>query len=640
MVPGLCRRSASLGFNGRRFVVLIRSPELPAFYEWLASQSVIGIDTETNGLDPYGQEKRRICGVSMAANDGSAVYLSFRHGGEDNLPTERLQELGAYLTKRTAEGSEHPLRLIFWNAKFDLHMLAVDGYEPPIHGSIEDAMLGAHLLNENEPSFALKTYCDKYGIGRGSLDENALRGVIEQKFNITTKATEWKGLIHKLPADIVTPYAETDAILTLLVANHLEPALAAWRLSDLYTEVNDYMLLLWRMERRGVRLDITGIRNQMKELSPKVHEVSNEILAAVSAETGNFMDPTPRPILYGKRGQPLKQKAPQLFNPGSPTQVAALTGWEKTDVPFIESLDDEDRWKAFGELILDYRVISKMKGTYYDSYLELVDADATLRPNYNIHGTVSGRLSCSRPNLQNVPRYTERRPVKGSFVPRPGYLFMEMDYSQAELRIASHYANETRMRAIFESGGDPHGETAAKLGIPRFVAKTLNFLIIYGGGVRAIVKTLGCSEEVGRAYIDGYHGLYPGFRKLSNTCSAQAGSKGYIRMETGRLARFNTWKRYRSESDPRKAMNRLIQGSSAEMLRIGMQRVDDSIREQGLDAFPLLQVHDSLLLEVTEKDIPALAGILRSDLRDFNFSPRPEIDLKIGSSWAPMKEYV
>jgi len=392
------------------------------------------------------------------------------------------------------------------------------------------------------------------------------------------------------------------------------------------------------MERRGVRLDRAGIDRQMAELAPRQYEVFDEILATVREVTGDILDPTPRPVRIGKKGQPLKAKDVGTFNPGSPSQIAALTGWEKTDVASIEALEADDPWKPFGELILDYRVLSKMSGTYYDAYLSMLDGENALRPNYNLHGTVSGRLSCSKPNLQNVPRYTERRPVKGIFIPRDGYVFVEMDYSQAELRIASHYAKEDRMRAIFEAGGDPHGETAAKLGIPRFVAKTLNFLIIYGGGVRAIVRTLGCSEEVGKAYIDGYHGLYPGFRKLSNGCSELAMKQGYIRMETGRLARFNTWKRYRSESDPRKAMNRLIQGTSAEMLRVGMQRVDDSIRELGLDAFPLLQVHDSLLIEVAPQDVPALADVLRSDMRDFGFSPRPEIDLKIGSSWAPMTE--
>jgi len=203
----------------------IREPELPAFYQWLDAQEEIGIDTETTGLDPYGPPQNRICGVSMAGQDGSAVYLSFRHGGEDNLPLSRLHELTRYLSDRTREDSRHPIRLIFWNAKFDLHMLAADGYEAPIHGSIEDAMLGAHLLNENEPSFALKTYCDKYEVGVGSLDEVALRGVIEKMFNITTKATEWKGLIYRLPAYLVTPYAETDAVLTLAVANKLRSTL-------------------------------------------------------------------------------------------------------------------------------------------------------------------------------------------------------------------------------------------------------------------------------------------------------------------------------------------------------------------------------------------------------------------------------
>lgn len=617
--------------------MLIDETNFAQFMNWLCYQDDIAIDTETTGL--YTHKGHRICGVSINGHDGSAIYLPFRHGTGYNLPANRLRDFIDLLSARV---SCNQMNLIFWNAKFDLHMLAADGFQMP-DTKVEDFMLGAHLLNENEPSFGLKEYGDKYGFGRGSLDEAELRDVIEAQYG-KTKAKEWKGFLWKLPADRVAPYAETDAVLTMQAAKALRPALRDWKLDGLFGEVNEYLLLITRMEQGGIKIDRDSITKHMKELGPRREENFDEILSIVERATGSTLDPTPRPVVIGKRGLPLKQKPSLLFNPNSVPQLQALTGWTKTDVRYLEELADDDPFKRFGDLVLDYRVMSKMTGTYYDAYLELCDELDMLRPNYNMHGTVSGRLSCSKPNLQNVPRYTPRRPVKESFIPNDDgvtddpIIFVEMDYEQAELRIAAHYARETRMKSVFYAGEDPHGSTATRLGIPRFVAKTLNFLIIYGGGVRAIMRTLRCSEEVARAYLRGYHGLYQNFSKLSSYMEEQASTNGYIRLETGRIRHFNTWKRYQWEVEPRKAMNSLIQGTAAEMLRIAMVRLDLAIRQLGIEARLVLQVHDSLLLECRRSHLSRLLPLLQEIATDFGFDPAPAIDVKIGSRWAPMEK--
>lgn len=613
--------------------MLITLDKFDQFASWLAYQSEIAIDTETTGLNPYSEETARICGVSIGGHDGSTVYLPFRHELGENLPISHLHFLTDYLSRRVADGS---LNLLLWNAKFDLHMLAVDGFEPALRGGIEDFMLGAHLLNENEPSFGLKEYCDKYDLGPGSLDERMLRELIEKRFGRTNEKA-WKGFISRMPSEIVAPYAEADVILTRAAALAQRPALKAWKLDALFAEQNDYLLLVWRMERRGIRLDRPRVVEQMRTLGPKKLEAFDEIIATVREMTGSDLDPTQRPVKIGKRGLPLKQPERKTFNPGSPSQAQALTDWPKTDVKYIEELADDDPLKSFGELLLDYRVLSKMSGTYYDAYLTLVDPYDTIRPNYNMHGTVSGRLSCSRPNLQNVPRWTERRPVKEAFIPRDGYVLVELDYEQAELRIATHYADEPRMRAVFYNGQDPHGETATKLGIPRFVAKTLNFLIIYGGGIRAVVRTLKCSRDVAQEYLRGYHGLYPRFQMLSKACEKKAQNDGFLRLESGRIRHFNTWKRYEWEAEPRKAMNSLIQGTASEMLRIGMMSLDERIRRDGFDAFPLLQVHDSVLLEVRPDQVRDLVGVMGEEMTAFGFDPPPAIEVKSGARWAPME---
>lgn len=613
--------------------MLVTENNLAPFVDWLDRQTEIGIDTETTGLNAYAIEQgvSRICGVSVAGHDGQSFYLPFRHKIGYSMDISVLHSMFDYLNRR------RDLKLLFWNAKFDLHMMSVDKYIPPRTGGIEDHMLGAHLLNENEPSFGLKQYCDKYGFGRGSLDEADLREKIEALYG-ATKASEWKGSIWKLDAIDVAPYAETDAVLTLAAGVAIQASLARQGLSELFDEINNYMLLVWRMESRGVQIDVERIRDQMHELGPLRDGARRRVLAHVLAMTGSTINPIPLPpAKIGKRGLPLKQKPREEFNPASPDQVAYLTDWPTTDVKYIEELADDDPLKQFGEDLLDFRVLSKMTGTYYDAYLDLVDANGILRGNYNLHGTVNGRASSSNPNLQNVPRWTPRRPVKEVFIPRAGYMFLEMDYQQAELRIATHYANCERMRAIFNAGGDPHGETAKLQNIPRFVAKTLNFLIIYGGGVNAIMRTLKCDETTARNYLDGYHALYPEFRAFSNACANAARRDGYIQMPTGRIRHFNTWKRHSWEAEPRKAMNSFVQGTAAEMLRVGLERFDDGIAAEQLDAYPLLQTHDSLLVEVRPDDAVRCVALMRETLTDFQFDPAPAIDVKYGMKWAPME---
>lgn len=617
--------------------MIITEAEFSDFMSWLAYQDEIAIDTETTGLDAYarpdGAEPARICGVSVMGHDGNSAYLPFRHGMGYNMPLNRLHDLTGLLSQRVQRGE---LNLMLWNAKFDLHMLAADGFVPGLKGGVEDFMLGAHLLNENEPSFGLKEYSDKYGFGRGSLDENELKEKIESRFG-KSEGKGWKGKMWRLPAEDVAPYAETDVILTRLAALAQRPALEQWNLANLYAEVNDYMLLLWRSERRGVKLDRARIAEQMEKIGPTRLHVFDEIIAFVRQRTGSDLNPIIEPDRFGAKGQVLKKKERLTFNPNSVPQLQAVTGWEGTDVKFLEGLEVDDPLKGFAELVLDYRVASKMSGTYYDAYLSKLDEYDVLRPNYNLHGTVNGRLSGSNPNLQNVPRFTERRPVKNVFIARDGYVLVEMDYEQAELRIATHYAKESRMRDVFLAGEDPHGATATKLGIPRFVAKTLNFLIIYGGGVRAVVKTLKCDEATAKAYLRGYHNLYTQFSVFSKAMEGLAIRDGYIRMPTGRIRHFNSWKRYRWEAEPRKAMNSYVQGTASEMLRIGMMRLDDEIRQQQIDAHMLLQVHDSLLLEVRPHELPRLVPLMQRVMTGFGFDPAPAIEIKSGAQWAPME---
>lgn len=193
------------------------------------------------------------------------------------------------------------------------------------------------------------------------------------------------------------------------------------------------------------------------------------------------------------------------------------------------------------------------------------------------------------------------------------------------------------MQRVFAEGGDPHADVARSLRVIRGVGKTLNFLVIYGGGVRAITKLLRCDEATARAYLDGYFRLNPGFAAMAKGMEREAKANGFIRYETGRIRRFNTYKRFVWEMEPRKAMNSYIQGSAAEMLRIALDRVETRLVADQFDAYLLAQVHDSALLEVAIGEGPRLYPMLVQEMTGFAFSPAPMIEVKTGDRWAPMQ---
>lgn len=616
--------------------ILHATNSLTPVLQWLDRHSVIALDTETTGLDPYGNNDR-LCGISLySGDDDTGTYVPFRHGQGHNLPLSELTALIVYLSRRVNEGN---LRLLTWNGKFDVHMLHADGFEIPTEsGAVLDYMIGAHLMNENEKSFGLKELSDKYLSDQSSLDEHDLKEKIDSQFGRQGEKA-WKGLIWKLDARDVEPYAITDVVLTWNMGQMLDTALSDWGLTDLFIELSDYSMLITRMEAGGIQLDVPLIGEHMDGAAPLLKETTASLLD-VAAKTIPTRDAS-------EETSPTIQKIvrdPLTFTP-SPIQLKFVFDWDQTDKQFLESLAPDHPDYGVAQMVMDHRVLSKMNGTYYDAYLSLIDKDGVLRPNYNLIGTVNGRLSCNRPNIQNVPRYTEKRRVKDVFTPKdPEFRsLIEIDYAQAELRIACHFAREHRLGDILRSGGDPHGETATRMGVSRHVGKTLNFAVIYGAGIRALTKLLKCSPEEARDYLNGYNDLYPGFRRLADAAEQLARQQGYIQMPTGRYRHFINpvtrrpyFTKHGYPVETRKAMNSLIQGSASEMLRVGMQRIDRTIRKEGIDARLVFQVHDSVMIEANDAEIERLLPLLRKDLTDFPFNPAPDIDAKAGKRWGQL----
>ena len=564
------------------------------------------VDTETTGLSIFGNaERKRDMIIGYAIHDGrEAYYLPFRHEQGQNLPIDCLHFLRKYLSdpNRTYGG---------WNYNYDLHMMAFDRI--PMAPNIEDAMLALHLINENEPNFRLKDTADRYGIGDGSLQESILEDKVFEEcqklgFECSRSknaANNTKSMMYVLdPAD-VEPYACDDVRLTRQLLDLLKPALRQSGLYDLWKQVNYYSYIICQMEHVGMHIDPDVIADYRNEAVEKFADAQKRLDEAA--------------------GFPL--------NPNSPKKVCEFLGVQSSAAEVLQNVIDAGGKDAENaKLVQEARGWKSVDSRYYTPYLNAMDNNNCLHCNLNMTGTYTGRLSCSNPNLQAVAKSTEVFKVKDVFTARPGFLMIQADYKQAEMRLVTHYTRDSLMKELIENDADLHSETANRLGIPRQAAKRLNFSVIYGIGAKHLSESLRVDLPVAKDYLEKYHGLYPGFRKLMYQCEDFAKEYGYIEMWTGRLRHFNV-----KEADPHKAMSNLIQGGVAEIVRVAISRLFPAITDIG--GRMLMQVHDSIIFEVPEDQINVALPTIKLVMEDFEFDPKPGVDIEYGYSWGLFQKW-
>lgn len=581
-----------------------------------STSSRIVMDLETDGLNPFADN--RLIGVAIQV-DGQSFYYPFRHGQGRNLPYTFLPILLKHMARfETWSG---------WNVKFDAKFIEVEGGQLPKR--LEDVMLAAHIMNENEPNFKLKSR------GKHYIDPTA--GDEEEELADRLRLLGLgKGSMWMLPPEEVGPYAEMDVILTEKLRAFYEPHLQQWKLWDLWQEVNDYLMVVHRMESRGLMLDFPVIQQRIAQCAEEAAKAKQDLETALGYN----------------------------FNPNSAPQVkSALSAFgilvENTRVETLTSLDH-----PIAKRILDYRRWVKADSTYYQKFLQYAGRDGELHPNLSMTGTVTGRFSSSKPNLQAIPRkedeFQPKNYVKSAFRPRDGYVLVQVDYKQAEVYLGAAYASARKMFEYLRKNVDVHKETANELGLPRAVAKRLNFSMQYGIGARTLAGKmreagLKISEEQARDYIRRYNTLHPEFKQLYNFANARAEQNGYIRLFTGRVRRYNELvvsTPFAKASPTHKASSNLIQGGVAEIMRLASTAIHRELYSQ--DVHQLLHVHDSILFEVPTGRVDLIDRIqaLMTDPQVINvltkYGPKQiakpfQVDVEIGErSWyelIPLEEY-
>ena len=564
------------------------------------------VDTETTGLSIFGNKTRKkdqVIGISI--DDGrDAYYFPFRHLTGRNLPMEAMEFFRYYLSdsNRTYGG---------WNYNYDLHMMAFDGIE--IAPNFEDGQFALHLINENEPNFKLKDTSDRYHIGDGSLQESILEDKVFEKCQelglecsrSPRAQNNTKSMMYVLPPEDVEPYACDDVRLTRGLLELLIPALKSHGLYEIWKQVNYYSYIICLMEHRGMHVDKSMINRFQIEAVDQLADAQKRLNEAAGFE----------------------------LNPNSSKKVCEFLGVHSSAAEVLKDVIDAGGQDAENaKLVQEARGWKSVDSRYYTPYLNAMDSNGDLHCNLNLIGTYTGRLSCSNPNLQAVAKHSEVFKVKDVFTARPGFVMIQADYKQAEMRLVTHYTKDALMKELIENDADLHSETANRLGIPRQAAKRLNFSVIYGIGAKHLAESLRVEFAVAKDYLEKYHGLYPGFRKLMYQCEDFAKEYGYIELWTGRLRHFNV-----KEADPHKAMSNLIQGGVAEIVRVAISRLFPAIKDIGGNM--LMQVHDSIIFEIPEDQLNVALPTIQFIMEDFDFDPKPGVDIEYGYSWGLFQKW-
>ena len=598
---------------------------IDALHRWIAearTAGVMGFDTETDSLDAL---KAQLVGLSIAVAPGRACYVPLRHEGSGDLmgsgTPDQIDHDAAMAALKPLLQDPSVLKVLH-NAKYDLEVLCRDANGGIAVAPVDDTML---------MSYALRAGAHGHG-----MDELSLKhlGHTPITFDSVTGTGRNRITFAKVPLDKATAYAAEDADVTLRLWQMLKPELRTAHALTLYEQVERRMVAVLR------DMEIAGIRIDAGELA-RIGEDFTEKLA-----------------LYEKQ---IHELAGRPFNVGSPKQLgeilfdemklpggkrSKLTGAWGTDASVLEELAQQQI--PLARRVLDWRQIQKLKSTYVDALAQRMDANSRVHTDFAMAVTSTGRLSSTEPNLQNIPVRTEEGArIRRAFVAEPGHVLMAADYSQIELRILAHVADVPALKEAFATGQDIHSRTAADIfrlapdkvdKEARRRAKTINFGIIYGMSAFGLGARLGIGPGEARSIIDAYFAQYPGIRTCMEKLKEDARTTGYVQTPFGRklwIADIASKDPVRRGGAERAAINAPFQGGAAEVIKRAMVRLPRALREAGLSARMLLQVHDELVFEVPEAEVEATAALVRGIMENVaDLSVPLSVEVGHGNSWA------
>lgn len=563
-----------------RYSTVLEQAEFDGWLARLQAADCFAFDTETTSLDA---QKAQLVGVSFAIEAGEAAYVPLCHSYM-GVPQQLDRDAVLAALKPLLED---PGKLkICQHGKYDMNVLMHYGVE--MRGMCYDTMLESYVLDATATRHDMDSLALKY-LGRGTIRFEDIAGKGAKQLTFDQIAIEQAG-----------PYAAEDADVTLRLHQNLLAKLQATpSLLKVLNEIEMPLVpVLARIERNGALVDAQLLGQQSVELGDRLMQLKREAFD-IAGEEFNLGSPKQLcAILYDKLGCPVLSKTAG----GQPsTAESVLAELAERDYPLPK-------------VIMQHRSLSKLKGTYTDKLPQQINPrTGRIHTSYHQAVAATGRLSSSDPNLQNIPiRTAEGRRIRQAFIAAPGYKLMAADYSQIELRIMAHLAQDAGLLHAFQNDLDVHRATAAEVfGVPleqvstdqRRSAKAINFGLIYGMSAFGLAKQIDVARGEAQAYIDRYFARYPGVLAYMERTRAQAAEQGYVETLFGRrlyLPEINSKNAAMRKAAERTAINAPMQGTAADIIKRAMIGVDDWLQQSGLDARVILQVHDELVVEVRD----------------------------------------
>lgn len=476
-----------------------------------------------------------------------------------------------------------------------------------------DTSLAAYLLNPNSSDYSVLSLAGAYGIKNVKIDAQGVEGIYEEE----KEFIDGGALIESLSVKLTAAIKENNQEKLL---KDIELPLAR---------------VLASMEREGFSVDKEGIEEYNRVISERLEEKLNAVYEMAGCQF-NLNSP--------------KQLSDVLFSEDKlnlPHGKKTKSGYS-TNADVLESL--RDKHPVINE-ILEYRSLAKLKSTYCEGLLKVIDNDGRIHSTLNQTETRTGRISSAEPNLQNIPVRTEQgRELRKFFNARPGYILVDADYSQIELRVLAALADDENMISAFLSGADIHSITASQvMGVPlesvtsadRRKAKAVNFGIVYGIGAFSLSQDIGTSVQEADRYIKGYLANYSGVATFMENAKKSAKEKGYAETYFGRrryLPELNESNAIRRGFGERVAMNMPIQGTAADIIKIAMIKVYDRLKDECPDAKLIMQVHDELIIEAPEEKAEKVKNLLKDVMENACKMAVPfTVEVESGKTWYETK---
>ncbi|PZO92142.1 MAG: DNA polymerase I [Sphingomonas sanxanigenens] len=603
--------------NHDAYQTVVSEADLDRWIAEATAQGFVAVDTETDSIDPM---RATLVGVSLALAPNKACYIPIGHVGRDLLSDAPVQiDRAAAIARLKPLLEDSSVLKIGHNLKYDMIVLARAGMgltpfddtilmsfalEAGLHGHGMDELAKLHL---GHTCIAFK---DVVGAGKKQLG------------------------FHEVDLRSATRYAAEDADVTLRFHRRFKPRLPAEQVTRIYERVDRPLVpVLARMEQRGIKVDRGVLTRLSSEFATQILALEGEIHALAGSP---FTIGSPKQlgeILYDRMGLKGGRKG--------------KSGVHSTDVNELERLAGEG--VEIARKVLDWRQIAKLKSTYSDALQEQINPETgRVHTSYGLTGAQTGRLSSNDPNLQNIPVRTEAgRQIRDAFVAEPGNVILSADYSQIELRLAAHMADVPPLKEAFARGDDIHSLTAKELfgevnRDTRGRAKTINFAILYGISRWGLAGRLDVTPDEAQAMIDRYFERFPGINRYIAETLTHVRETGYTTTLFGRkthFSRINSKTQHERQGAERAAINAPIQGTSADIIKRAMARMEAALADAGLPQVKmLLQVHDELVFELPGSDVAAASEVIRDVMAN---AALPAVELSVplgveigtGASW-------